>query len=254
LAPSFSWAQENPAWKKLNHSEVITNFRFFIVSNYLKYAAPSASSVLLQSSSFTNLFFYSSRNHDNFHLLCGINMSKEEKPITEEETEEISAEAIAAFRRKLNFRVRHIQNVQNAALLLADRLAEKGEFNLARRLVQRSLCHDSSKFEGIEWDYLDIPSSDKLNRRNLKLAIHQHQQGNDHHPEYFPGGVSDMSRVQLAEMVCDWKARSEEFGSSLVDWVKDVACERYGFTVRSKVYHRIKFFLDLLLDPKIGNV
>jgi hypothetical protein len=142
--------------------------------------------------------------------------------------------------------------VQNAAFLLADRLAQRGEFDLARRLVQRSLCHDSSKFEGIEWDYLDVTKNDKENRGNLKLAIHQHQQSNDHHPEFFSGGVNDMSRVQLAEMVCDWKARSEEFGSSLVDWVKEVASERYGFTTRSKVYSKIKFFLDLLLDPKIG--
>ncbi|MDF1756019.1 MAG: DUF5662 family protein [Verrucomicrobiales bacterium] len=179
-------------------------------------------------------------------------MPKEEKNTAEDLPAEVSAEEIAAFRKKLNLRVRHIQNVQNVSLLLADRLAEKGEFDLARRLVQRSLRHDSSKFEGIEWEYLDIASNDKVNRSKLRLAINQHQQSNDHHPEYFSGGVSDMSSVQLAEMVCDWKARSEEFGSSLVDWVKEVACERYGFTVRSKVYQKIKFFLDLLLDPKIG--
>ncbi|MDF1812907.1 MAG: DUF5662 family protein [Verrucomicrobiales bacterium] len=182
-------------------------------------------------------------------------MSKEEKTNSDEDKETVdgvSAEEVAAFRKKLNLRVRHIQNVQNAALLLADRLAELGEFDLARRLVQRSLRHDSSKFEGIEWDFLDISPTDRKNRSDLRLAIHQHQQCNDHHPEYFSSGAHDMSRVQIAEMVCDWKARSEEFGSSLVDWVKDVACEKYGFTVRSKVYHKIKFFLDLLLDPRIG--
>ena len=176
----------------------------------------------------------------------------EDKKKNGEEAEEVSAEAVAAFRKKLNLRIRHIQNVQKTALLLADRLAEQGEFDLARRLVQRSLCHDSSKFEGIEWEYLDFASSDKENRSKLRLAIHQHQQSNDHHPEFFSGGTDDMSRVQIAEMVCDWKARSEEFGSSLIDWVKEEASERYGFTVRSKVYHKIKFFLDLLLDPKIS--
>lgn len=169
-----------------------------------------------------------------------------------EESEEFSAEEIAAFRKKLESRVRHIQNVQKSARLLADRLAEKGEFDLARRLVQRSLCHDSSKFEGIEWEFLDIPSSDKKNQESLRLAIHQHQQSNDHHPEFFSGGIADMSRVQIAEMVCDWKARSEEFGSSLLDWIREDACERYGFTTRTRVYQRIKFFLDLLLDPRIG--
>ncbi len=178
--------------------------------------------------------------------------SREPKKKPPEETPEVSAEEIAAFKRKLNFRMRHIQNVQDTAFLLADRLADRGEFTLARRLVQRALCHDSSKFEGIEWDFLDIDSSDKENRDKLKLAIHQHQQSNNHHPEFFTGGVSDMSRVQVAEMVCDWKARSDEFGSSLLDWIKDVACERYGFTVRSRAYQKIKYFVDLLLDPSIG--
>lgn len=184
--------------------------------------------------------------------------SKEDNPKEDREAEKdesgVSAEEIAAFKKKLNFRMRHIQNVQDAAFLLADRLAEIGEFDLARRLVQRSLCHDSSKFEGIEWDFLDIDASDKdkEQRKNLRLAIHQHQQHNDHHPEYFASGLDDMSRVQIAEMVCDWKARSDEFGSSLVDWIKEKASERYGFTLRSKAYQKIKFFLDLLLDPNIG--
>ncbi len=169
-----------------------------------------------------------------------------------EQTPDVSAEQIAAFQKKLNFRIRHIQHVQDTAILLAGRLAERGEFDLARRLVQRSLCHDASKFEGIEWDFLDIDPSDQENQDKLLLAVHQHQQRNNHHPEYFTSGVEDMSRVQLAEMVCDWKARSDEFGSSLLDWIKDVACERYGFSVRSNAYRKIKYFVDLILDPKIG--
>lgn len=174
---------------------------------------------------------------------------KESKPAKEDE---VSAEAVAAFKKKLDSRIRHIRNVQKSAELLAERLADRGEFDLARRLVQSSLHHDSSKFEGIEWEFLDVEKADKENKEKLMMAVHQHQQRNDHHPEYFSHGIDDMSQVQIAEMVCDWKARSEEFGSSLRDWIKEKASERYGFTLRSKNYKKIKFFVDLLLDPNIG--
>ena len=43
---------------------------------------------------------------------------------TSHEDDEYSVEEIAAFRKKLESRVRHIQNVQKSARLLADRLAE----------------------------------------------------------------------------------------------------------------------------------
>ena len=178
--------------------------------------------------------------------------TKEAKSPPPEEGSGVTAEEIAAFKKKLGSRMRHIENVQETAKLLADRLADRGEFNLSRRLVQNVLRHDSSKFEGIEWEYLDIESSDKENRDKLKMAVHQHQQSNEHHPEFFTSGIDDMSQVQIAEMVCDWKARSDEFGSSLLDWIKEEASTRYGFSVRSKAYQKIKFFVDLLLDPKIG--
>lgn len=177
---------------------------------------------------------------------------KEKDDAVGEESDEVSVEDIAAFKKKLDFRIRHIRNVQKSAELLAERLADRGEFDLARRLVQNSLHHDSSKFEGIEWEFLDFESSDKENKEKLQLAVYQHQQGNDHHPEFFAHGIDDMSQVQIAEMVCDWKARSEEFGSSLRDWIKEKASERYGFSLRSKNYQKIKFFVDLLLDPTIG--
>ena len=55
-----------------------------------------------------------------------------------------------------------------------------------------------------------------------------------------------MPRIYLAEMVCDWKARSEEFGSSLRDWITNSACKRFGFTDKDPVYKAIFEFVDLL--------
>jgi hypothetical protein len=86
----------------------------------------------------------------------------------------------------------------------------------------------------------------------LKTAIHQHQQTNDHHPQYFIGGIYQMSDLQLAEFVCDLKSRSMEMGTDLRTYIKDVATQRFGFTIKSKVYQKIKKFVDLILDEKFA--
>jgi hypothetical protein len=157
-----------------------------------------------------------------------------------------------AYRKKLFSIVDHINNVSHAAEKLAVRIIDTAEtqedLDFARRLVQRVRRHDLSKFEGIEWESLHRGSDDPL----LKTAIHQHQQTNDHHPQYFIGGVFQMNDLQLAELVCDLKSRSMEMGTDLRTYIKDVATVRFGFTVKSKVYQKIKKYVDLILDEKFA--
>ena len=45
--------------------------------------------------------------------------------------------------------------------------------------------------------------------RQLGPALQHHFEHNDHHPEHYPGGVSEMSAMAIIEMVCDWRAASE---------------------------------------------
>lgn len=157
-----------------------------------------------------------------------------------------SAEEVSAFMKKVNSRVQHIENVQRASRKLGEGLAGLGEFALARRLIQRAYKHDNSKFQGIEWTFLENDNE------FLKLAVQQHQQSNDHHPEYFSEGVRGMSESQLAEMVCDWYARSMEIGTDLRKWVAEVATQKYNFTLKSTTWKKIKKYIDLLLSPSIS--
>ena len=140
--------------------------------------------------------------------------------------------------------LRHIKNVQEAAKLLGERLIDRGEKDLGRILIANSMIHDNSKFFGIEWEYM---SAEETNKEKLQLAVLQHVTTNPHHPEYW-GDIKDMPRIYLAEMVCDWHARSVEFGTDLRDWIKNAALEKYGITTQTKVYKTIKEFVDLLLD------
>ena len=153
------------------------------------------------------------------------------------------------YRRRLLSVWEHTQAVRAAALKLATRLIDNAEsendLDLARRLLQRSSKHDLSKFQGIEWDTLYRDEE----KRALDLAIHQHQQTNDHHPEYHVDGISAMNDAQVAEMVCDWYASQSEMGTDFRSFIRVQATKRWGFSIRSKTYRTIKKFVDLLLDP-----
>jgi hypothetical protein len=144
--------------------------------------------------------------------------------------------------------LRHQRNVEENTLLLGERLIEKGEVQFGIHLITRGRVHDVSKLSGIEFEYLDPkhPERDKM-----ALAIEQHNRTNDHHPEFW-GGIKYMPRHAIAEMVCDWKARSSEFGRSLFDWIEGdadyTAMKRFGFTKDDAIYALIMEFANLLCD------
>ena len=152
-------------------------------------------------------------------------------------------------RKHLDALIRHIKLVQDASQLMGKRLIEAGDPEFAVILIANSLSHDKSKFHGIEWNHLVREENKEL----LQKALDQHYCTNEHHPEYW-GGIADMPRIYIAEMVCDIYARSAEQGTDLRGWIKDVAVPKYNMTVRSKPYRIIKEFLDLLLEERFKKV
>jgi hypothetical protein len=141
--------------------------------------------------------------------------------------------------------VHHIEQVRRNCLLLGRRLMARGRQEFGRLVIARGFVHDESKFFGIEWDYLhagrDVP------KELLDLAIKQHTLTNPHHPEYW-GGFENMPEIAVAEMVCDWYARSQEFGTDLRTWIRDVAVPRYQIDTAGQRFGWVQRFLDLLLE------
>lgn len=141
--------------------------------------------------------------------------------------------------------VRHIELVREACLLLGKRLMAQGRLEFGRILIARGFEHDVSKFSGIEWDYLhagpDVP------KEQLELAVRQHVRTNSHHPEYW-GGFDNMPEIAIAEMVCDWYARSQEFGTGLREWITTQAIERFQIDLESEQYGWVKKFVAILLE------
>ena len=167
--------------------------------------------------------------------------TKNEKPVN---IEDISKE-----QEQLEMLLRHIRKVQDACWELTKKLLKKGDTIFARRLIASSMSHDASKFYGIEYDYLITAESPEL----LKYAVSHHQETNKHHPEYWDG-VEKMPRLAIAEMVCDWYARSNEFGTNLREWIKEEALAKYNISPQGKVYKVIKEFVDLLLEPAFKQI
>ena len=146
---------------------------------------------------------------------------------------------------KIELVFNHIQNVQRNCYKLGIRFIKKGEIELGRNLIANGQIHDNSKFKGIEFDHLFY--SDPL----LPEVVKHHQSVNPHHPEYW-GSIKEMPTVYLAEMVCDWYARSSEFGTGLREWVDNKATEKFSFTKEDDIYKEIQDILNLLLDPNFS--
>lgn len=153
-----------------------------------------------------------------------------------------------AFRRKVFSIWAHIDNVRNVARVLAERLINNGELDLARRLAQRVQGHDESKFTPLEFD--GMFSEDKA---LLKLAVEHHRSINPHHPQ-FHNSINHISDLDACEIVCDWKARSDEQGTDFHQWVTEEAPKRFGYSKRGLFYRRIKKFSDLLTEDEMKRI
>lgn len=57
-----------------------------------------------------------------------------------------------------------------------------------------------------------------------------------------------MPPIAIAEMVADWGARSQEFGTSLKDWVTSVAIAKYSINTESEEHRLIFKFIQLLTE------
>ncbi len=149
--------------------------------------------------------------------------------------------------KQLDALLRHIGLVRNNCQLLAERLIEKGEEELGIKLIANSLIHDNSKFFGLEWLFLNAESKEKQPEL-FKLASEHHTSSNPHHPEFHCGGIKSMPQLYLAEMVADWKSRSDEVGDDIHEWIRVKASKRYKYTPNSKVYQDIKKYLEMILE------
>lgn len=144
---------------------------------------------------------------------------------------------------------RHIALVRDACVLLGKRLIKSGRVDFGRILIQLGHIHDASKFSGIEWRFLHNENADPI---DIETAIEHHRKSNKHHPEFW-GGFNNMPEVYMAEMVCDWYARSNEFGTDLKNWIDTEAVLKYNIDTESRKYEQLITFVEILTKNKFNE-
>jgi hypothetical protein len=182
-------------------------------------------------------------------------MSEESKSIKPKLTSKVKKE-IDSTLAKIKAIARHIKNVEDNCLLLGERLIQTGHISLGRQLIANGFVHDASKWAGIEFEYMSgvEPLDGESAKVKLKLAIQHHQLTNEHHVEYWSNNIDNMPDVFLAEMICDLKARSEEFGTSLMDYIDNVGIKKWNITKEHKKYKRIIEFVGLLCEKPFQEI
>jgi hypothetical protein len=108
-------------------------------------------------------------------------------------------------------------------------------------LVDRSVKHDLSKTQDPELAMFNeytpklkdsTYGSDEYKGYLAAMGegLAHHYAANRHHPEHFPGGVNDMTLVDLIEMLADWKAATERHADGDLERSLGIQRERFDLS------------------------
>lgn len=145
--------------------------------------------------------------------------------------------------------LRHIEHVRDHTQTMGFKLIEMGDIDLGIKLIANGLIHDNSKFKGIEFEGLTQTDDTEL----LRTCVKQHNQTNPHHPEYW-NGIKNMPDLFIAEMVCDWAARSGESGTDFREWIEKESLTRFEYSKTDEVYGKIIKYANLLVEAPLKQI
>ena len=135
----------------------------------------------------------------------------------------------------INDTITHKKYFMESAMRMSKVLLEENKEELAIELLKRAAYHDNSKFDKDEMCSLSAISCKKaLIDPNINMDQHtqqileHHWRKNRHHPEHFKD-VRDMKEIDILEMVCDWHARSTQYGTDLLEFVEVRQENRFHF-------------------------
>lgn len=136
---------------------------------------------------------------------------------------------------------------------LAVHFLKEDNEEFALMLMKRAFIHDISKLSKFEFHAADAFDSFKKHSKNRnyvfsdneKIFLQEHWKNNKHHPEYWED-VNDMEDIDIAEMVCDWHARSVEFNDDLLVYINHRQDTRFAFP--KHIYDKIINYATILLN------
>lgn len=151
----------------------------------------------------------------------------------------------------INDLIEHKKLILDCCQTMSKYLYKNGQHELSKEILRRAVVHDNSKLDEDEMEkFLELRIKDKpFKNANSMLSdfekerIKIHWSKNRHHPEYFED-ISQMEEIDIIEMVCDWAARSRQYGTDLIDFVKTRQKNRFNFP--KEIYDKILFYCELL--------
>ena len=155
--------------------------------------------------------------------------------------------------------IKHKKFVLEYCHIMAIQLMKNARVELATQLLKRGCEHDNSKFDREEF----IRMSQILKSRKFftnasttlsdkeKEAIKHHWSHNRHHPEYFENS-DEMTELDILEMVCDWFARSLQYGTDFIPFVLERQENRFHFS--EKQFEKILKYCRLMEQLSVDAV
>lgn len=131
----------------------------------------------------------------------------------------------------------HKMYVKKSCDKLIAYLEREGAVEHARMLREAALEHDNSKIScedemralaRIVNDKSCLKDSKKQLSKIKQDSIKLHWKHNEHHPEHYKTPI-DMPTLRRMEMCCDWHARSTQYGTDFLQFVKDRQEDRFHF-------------------------
>jgi len=112
---------------------------------------------------------------------------------------------------------------------------------IIRDLINRKENHDKTKLSDFEKPIFDeytpklkncTYGSDEYKEylKEMGVALKHHYENNRHHPERFENGISDMTLVDLIEMICDWKAATLRHDDGDIIKSIEINQKRFGYS------------------------
>lgn len=125
-------------------------------------------------------------------------------------------------------------------------------------LLKRAINHDKSKLEEPElswWKEMDkeprYPYGSEEYKQKIKRwdkVFKHHYKYNRHHPEHYEYGISEMTLVDIVEMMCDWLGYKDTIAISEALKVCDEQMKRYNIPdgIRQIIFNTLLRYYSLM--------
>ena len=145
----------------------------------------------------------------------------------------------------------HKSYVIHACLKMSRYLVSENLNDLAFMLLCRANIHDNSKLVGPELELLSqlYGNQEAFTNPTVQLndyqkeIIEKHWESNRHHPEHFEN-IEKMSELDILEMCCDWYARSLQYKTDFIPFIKTRQETRFHFP--EEMFNKILNYCEIL--------